>query len=618
MRSFFQDDITRNPLATNLKYTTLSIANALLTVTVTDTPAMRAAAGRGQSAIVAVSGDKDPRNGVPYAAGAVIGYVASPFGTIDVLINLASTNLVAAGITPARSGDRSAAGLPFYDPLYPGQRDDLSSAVLEGRSAVWHIDPVTHAIALDDIVQGQRTIDLGDLGDAASERRAAVDSPVSHVRMKVVAEYTQIASGYCDIAPFVSGGFDGGSLSTLSLQPSIPAASTGGSVNTGWSSSSPNVTITRTQSATFYTGRTFIGTYRDDTMYWRYFTTPSGDTWRSSSGPRGPEYEVRHDEKAKFVVSHHSYNSWVWRYDYSQVRREVVDITLDLDVQPFALGQDILDLGTVSFPPTSTPSTDTGRSRTEWRTTGANRVLVRGRLYECLADRVVAFYAPVTTVRNGIPSTRFTTPYWRDLGAGTPMGDPRNPSFLRTSRGRRSIEAGLMRMRAAALKRLGALRFAKTFPWDAARDVTLRDRVRFLVRDGETTMPVVGKVEEIRRVVEGGGTAFVELSITSCLGTGASVAATRESEAYVVSGYVSPEYTAAPSEAYPRDGDPRYVTTGGSATDDFEWVLSADALKLPIDAFNLSNPAYSVRSAKVEQCGRQANIDCSPIDIPAD
>lgn len=471
--------------------------------------------------------------------------------------------------------------------------------MLEGRSAVWHVDPVTHAISLDDVIQGQRTIDLGDLGDAASQRSASVDTPVRHVKLRLVAEFTQYATGTCDIAPVVSGGFDGGSLSSLSMN-GIQAAQLGGDVNTGWSSSAPNIATTRTTSAEFYTGRSFIVTYRDDTMYWSYFTDTNGQQYARQEWLPGPEYDMQHDEKAKFVVYHYTYGYWPWRYTYSQTRREVVDLTLDIDVQPYALSEDLLDLGTIQL-----NDVNALEGVQPWQDGIAynkgDRVLRYGRLYECLADRVVVFYAPVTTVRNGQPSTRFATPYWKDLGAGTPMGDPRNASYFRTTRGRRSIEAALLRMRAAALRRLGALRFGKVFPWEAARDVTLRDRVRFLVRDGEAVMPVVGKVEEIRRVVEGGGTAYVELSITACLGTGANAAAAPAPEAYVVTGYVSPTYAPAPGQAFKQSDVPGYITTGTSATGDMEWALSGDTLKVPIDAFQLGNPAYSVLSAKVER-----------------
>ncbi len=67
-------------------------------------------------------------------------------------------------------------------------------------------------------------------------------------------------------------------------------------------------------------------------------------------------------------------------------------------------------------------------------------------------------------------------------------------------------------MRAAALKRMQALRISKTFAWADARDVQLTDEVRFLIRDGDQTLPVQGHVTEIVRKVEGGGVASVDVN----------------------------------------------------------------------------------------------------------
>lgn len=247
-----------------------------------------------------------------------------------------------------------------------------------------------------------------------------------------------------------------------------------------------------------------------------------------------------------------------------------------------------------------------------------DRVLIHGRAYECLADKVVAFYVAKTTVRNGVPTTVQTTPYWRDLGAGTPMGDPRRASYFDTKRGRGSAEVLLNRCRAAGLNRSRPLRFSKVFPWSVARQVGLRDEVRMVVRDGLTKIPVRGKVEEVHRVIEGGGngtsgTAWIELTIAPMIGTGRAQNVADITEPYAESGYAAPAYTGSTKPSYVSDSSPGYQIVG-TVGDDVEYVLTADTLYQPVNAMQLANPAYAILgSIKIsndadEQLGRAGDI----------
>lgn len=597
----FQDDLTRSPLSTLIPFTTLSIANALAILTIKDSAEARDAARLGKTALVAVSGDRDPSHGVPVTAGRVVAVRAAPFGAVDVIVNLADPYLAAAGITPRSVGDVTALGLPYFEPLFPGQRDDLTAAVLEGRSEVWHIDPVTHVISLDDFTLGQRLIDLGDLGDAASERRAVTTRPVQTVRMKVVAEFVQTAQGPCDIAMRVSRGSRDGVIRTLGNQAtSFPSSSQGGDNNTGWSAQSPRVTVERYKSPAQFTGRAFEVTLRDHTMFYTPVEDPtSGKTVYQQSWAPGSPYTVTTYEKAQFAVTSVNYRNWIYTYSYSQTRREVVNLTLDVPNQPFALGESVLDLGVLQVSDVnSVEGVEPHQEGVAYNS--GDRVLMRGKVYQCVGRNVTTFWRPNTVTRNGVATTTWTTPGWSSLGYGTPMGDPRNPSYFSTQRGRKTLEAAFCRMRAAALKRLGAIRVSKVFPWAVARDVTLRDSVRMLIRDGETIVPVKGKVEELKRTIDADGKAFVEVTITVCLGTGLNDEARPAPEAYVRTGYVSGVYAPGPGVAFGPSDTEGYIATG-KAANDVEWALSSvRGIPKPIDAFKLADPQYSVLSVTVK------------------
>lgn len=599
VQGFFQQDIIRSPLASTLNFQTLSLPNALLTLTVADTPAIRAAIKKAPFAFVAVSGDKDPTHGVYFTVGAVAGFNVSFVGSLDVLVNLGSVALTASGLAVATSGDQTAGALPYYEPLFVGNTDDLSSTTLEGRSAVWHIDPVTHAITLRDTIVGARVVDLADLGDAASERRQVVERPVSRVKLRLVAEFQQTAAARVDVAPLVSLAAAGASGEVRSLSYGAPQPSaTGGNLDFGWSGASPKVTLKQSLGVKRPSGRTFRVTYREDVMSWVYSTDAQGVTRKSSSWAAGQPETVEHDEYYQPVVTSITYLSWIKSTSFTQTRRETVDLLLDVDVQPFSLAEDVLDLGTLSL------SDVNGIDNIQPYAEGVSynvgdRVLWRGQAYECLANAVVAFLVPVTRVRNGIPSTTFTTPYWRSLGASTPMGDPTSPTYFEGNRGRGSVAAGFCRMRAAALKRMQALRVTKTFDWRDARDLALTDEVRFLVRDGDATLAVQGHVTELVRRVEGGGVASVDVTIGVCVGTGTAAKTAVVDGAYAQAGYVTPAYTAANRGEYVSADGTGPATFGGAGERDIEYALTATPLLEPVKARQLNNPSYAVLSVQL-------------------
>ncbi len=425
--------------------------------------------------------------------------------------------------------------------------------------------------------------------------------PVQTVRMKVVAEFVQTAQGPCDIAMRVSRGSRDGVIRTLGNQAtSFPSSSQGGDNNTGWSAQSPRVTVERYKSPAQFTGRAFEVTLRDHTMFYTPVEDPtSGKTVYQQSWAPGSPYTVTTYEKAQFAVTSVNYRNWIYTYSYSQTRREVVNLTLDVPNQPFALGESVLDLGVLQVSDVnSVEGVEPHQEGVAYNS--GDRVLMRGKVYQCVGRNVTTFWRPNTVTRNGVATTTWTTPGWSSLGYGTPMGDPRNPSYFSTQRGRKTLEAAFCRMRAAALKRLGAIRVSKVFPWAVARDVTLRDSVRMLIRDGETIVPVKGKVEELKRTIDADGKAFVEVTITVCLGTGLNDEARPAPEAYVRTGYVSGVYAPGPGVAFGPSDTEGYIATG-KAANDVEWALSSvRGIPKPIDAFKLADPQYSVLSVTVK------------------
>lgn len=104
---------------------------------------------------------------------------------------------------------------PFYDPIWleTGKRDDPDS-ILEGWSAVWHVDRLTQAITASDMLIGE------DGNVEFLESQALYNSvslslgqpPLTNVRMEATVNWTQRSSGFFSIPDVVISSYTGSSL----------------------------------------------------------------------------------------------------------------------------------------------------------------------------------------------------------------------------------------------------------------------------------------------------------------------------------------------------------------------------------------------------------------------
>jgi len=118
---------------------------------------------------------------------------------------------------------------PFYDPIWleTGKRDDPDT-ILEGWSALWHVDRLTGAITHSDVLTGE------DGNVEFLESQALYDSvsltlgqpPLNNVRMEATVNWTQRSAGYFTIPDVVISSYTGGSL--MSDWPKAGASIGGG------------------------------------------------------------------------------------------------------------------------------------------------------------------------------------------------------------------------------------------------------------------------------------------------------------------------------------------------------------------------------------------------------
>ncbi|MFH6786617.1 hypothetical protein [Methylobacterium sp. MA0201] len=598
----FQEDLIRTPYA-RMAWQVRNIANARLVITVPAAAAAEAylAAQRGWCAHVGVSGDKDPTHAAFYTVGTIMGVSPAPGGKVDVQVNLADPALVLSGAQPSIAGDATAVGLPEFDGLYPYDVNSPETAAIAGRRAFWLTDPTNHTPVIEDTVVGRRVVDLGGGGDETSFDLDFGETPARRIRCRVVAEWTQRAVGGTNLAGTISqAAFAAGNgayimsmankIAEPQGDPRLEFRTWGG----GWSLGKSIVKAGLTQTMPLPTGRAIDVTYRRDT------TTPPNAANNYTGGVvQGTPWTVRHSEYAAVNLYTWRYDAFWVSYEYSQQRRETVDLVLDVDVQDTLLGTEEVDLGTFTLADIlGVAGVLPWQSGTAYQK--GDRIILAGKVYECVTNGAIFFWRSTPKFTRGKLKITQDHPDWVDLGTTAPLPDTRSPSFFGTNRGRGAIGHAFMRMRRVAYDRLAAPRLSKVYPWAVAKTLTLQDEVTMTIRDGGLRKVVRGKISELERSFGGDEGAKVKVTIRPCLGTGrADPAPAHASGQYVVGGYVEASYVQQNTPAYLAptytDGADGIYSTGT----DVEWALSSDPLCLPIDPFKLSDPGYACLECRV-------------------
>lgn len=600
--SFFQQDLVRTPYS-RFTWQVLNQANALLRLTLPASAraAAIAAAAAGKFAVIGVSGDNDPTRAAFFTYGKLMRVIPAPGGGVDCEVNLADPSVTSSGFAYA-PGDPTRAGLPYYDPLFGGGTDDLSTTALEGRSQAWFVDPVTHAITLDELLTGRRVVDLGGLGDEASTEFSIGASPVKAVKMRVVAEWEQRAVGAVDISPVIATAAGAsGFINTLQDKVKEPAGDPKLDFRNwgGWTRGKSSYRTSLSQSAPFPTGRTIAVTYQENIDYIP-FKDDKGVIQTKPTQKNDP-FTVVHTEYATVNIRSVRYNAFWATYDYSQPRREVADLVLDVDSQETALGTDTIELPTITLGDLmSVAGVQPYQQNTVYNR--GDRMTNFGHVWQCLVDNTIFFYSPVTQKAPGGAGLSYSTTWkpvnWQDLGTLAPLSDMRAPSFFDSKRGVGCLQHALMRMRAAALRRLEMITISRTYPWALARDIDLRDRVRLLYRDGDSVLPYVGKVVAIDRRIDAQATVKVTIAVPLGTGRADTVSASAGGD-YASAGTFGQDYTDTTTSKYVAP-----TVTGGSVgvfsvNGDVEAVSDADPLVVPVDPYRLNDPFYAVQECYV-------------------
>jgi len=207
---------------------------------------------------------------------------------------------------------------PYVDELISGSITDITdpAVVLEARSEMFHVDPVTHEITLSDILDFDRLVDLGPHYSRNSMDPSLVMPPVRTASMNFIGEWTQEADGEVDIASVVN--FGGGVNGRQTLTDFSSIGESGDLDNSGWSVG--EVIAEGSQGLT--TRQYYDGRYQT-VLHQRMHT--SGIVDRSWVRTR---YGV-------MPLALYTYKavSFPMKFSYRQARREILKVTATADVQ---------------------------------------------------------------------------------------------------------------------------------------------------------------------------------------------------------------------------------------------------------------------------------------------
>lgn len=133
---------------------------------------------------------------------------------------------------------------PYWDPVWitPELLED-PDAVLESRAALWHIDRVTHAVTISDVLEAEDgVIDLGGNVMRDSVELSFGVAPATKITCEAVVGWDQTATGEYDLVPALIVAFRTAGTSTANMISSFTGQGlmedwpkAGANIGGGWS-----------------------------------------------------------------------------------------------------------------------------------------------------------------------------------------------------------------------------------------------------------------------------------------------------------------------------------------------------------------------------------------------
>ena len=392
---------------------------------------------------------------------------------------------------------------PFWDPVWiRDERIDDPDAVLEARTALWHIDRVSHEVTISDIITGEAgTLAITD-HDYASLRIVYGAPPVRRVRVGAEVSWDQAAAGDLDITQELIAAFG-----AAGSPPHVISSWTGQGLEADWPEAGDSL------KGGWSVGRTAIA--RADGV-WK---PARHKDVRIGSGAGTSSFRSAGDKAEAFVSAPSTARFHLWEfvpdfvlaYDVKRPRIERVSFELTADVQPVF----------------SEPGDD-------------EEIVI------ALGSRKVS----------------------EEVDGTLPLGDLRRGAYLKTDRGRRSLEYLLALARSKLLARARAAEIEVVVPFASAAGLSCRHSATITddrIPGGSASGKVIGYVLR----ADGNGERRAEIRIGCTIGNGVAQSATAGTPAYVEDGYTEPGWQLRTGETFAAiAGEVAYGDLSGTAVVD--------------------------------------------------
>lgn len=405
-----------------------------------------------------------------------VDFIAKPRGYDDTKNTLAATLRV----------------LPYFDPVWISEenREDADT-VLEARTAHWHIDRITGAVTISDIIVGEDgVIEFNDESifyDSLSINLP--DTPLKSVTVEAEAHWTQKAAGSVDLSEMVGQAFkDAGSGNTQTM-----TTYTGDGFEKAWPTKGTDI------------GAGWV----------------IGDNLLTQLNQWGQVVPEEEGETTAAAIEANAWNLGPSYFDHftSRQRGFITGFFSGVRVE-FPLWYFNIYLS-VDYT--------------------AERSFVEKLNFTMNADMQAIFTDPDDDEENfTLSHSTISVSEPIDEGGEIPIGDGRRRSYFATDRGHRSLEWLILRARAELLQRSRAVEISFDVPFETALSLTCRHNVS-LIDDRLPGGQAIGKVIGYSLFCKNGEFGAT-ITIACAVGNGDSLSAIVGEPDYVDEDYVEEDY----------------------------------------------------------------------------
>ena len=431
----------------------------------------------------------EPDDLVPLFYGRLMGIPQNVFSN---LVTISFTARPADFVAQKTALADSLKVLPYWDPIFvsPDSWEDPDT-VLESRSALWHIDPVSHVVSLSDLLTAEDgVVDLPAVDMYYDTLSLTLETvPLTSITVQAVVPWTQSAQGSIDLVPRVLAAFGGGygkqlvtSFTMSGLVSSWPKD--GANIGNGWQVTSGNLIDVSFLSVPHMVippifNQGSLPVLAEESILFPVKTT--GKVW---GGIEGAGYDLQFEVVG--VALGYSVPTLTAQYTAGREFAQIVNFTLYTDQQSIA--------------------TDAGEDETMVLSLTANMV----------SDPT--------------------------FGGAVPIGDVRRRSYLHTPRGIQTIEYLILCARAHLIARSRSVRISFQTDFETALQYSLK-KAGTVHDDRLPGGQATGKVVSIAHSLDGdSGEPSATIIIACAVGKGGSYVVESGEPNWIDEGYIDREY----------------------------------------------------------------------------